>query len=47
MPKISDCDCGASPLERSLLYINLDKVKEKVAQILKFLNREFITSLAA
>jgi transposase len=32
---------------RSILYIDLDDVKEKVAQILKSLNKEIITSLAA
>ncbi len=32
---------------RSLLYIDLNDVKEKVAQILKSLNKEIITSLAA
>lgn len=32
---------------RSRLYLNLDDVKEKVAQILKSLNRGIISSLAA
>ena len=32
---------------RSLLYMDLDDVKEKVAQILNSLSREVITSLAA
>jgi len=37
---------GASPLGRSLWFINLDDVKKKVAQILNSLRQDIIISLA-